>query len=115
MEEGWAAMIDRIIKPWVQGTKPALRYPSGTQYPNCHKDLDNQYFKQHNIPYSEQESYGYASGSPTLRQFVNVYAPLSEARTDSPPNYAAQLYKTLIANGVGITSIDEPMSNYIKV
>ena len=115
MEEGWAAMIDRIIKPWVQGTKPALRYPSGTQYPNCHKDLDNQYFKQHNIPYSEQESYGYVSGSPTLRQFVNVYAPLSEARTDSPPNYAAQLYKTLIANGVGITSIDEPMSNYIKV
>lgn len=115
MEEGWAAMIDRLIKPWIEGTKPALRYPSGTQYPNCHKDLDNQYFDQHSVAYTKQESYGYVSGSPTLRQFVNVYAPLSEARTDSPPSYAASLYKTLIANGVGITSIDEPMSNYIKV
>lgn len=106
-------MVDKIVRPWIQGTDQRLKYAGSTKLVNCFITEDNNYFKANSIAYTEQTSYSYQSGSPTLRQFINQYAPLTDR--NAPAEYIAQLYKTLKANGVGITSIDEPMSNYIKL
>lgn len=111
MAQGWKAMIDTVVVPFVQGTSRKLKYLGATKLINCYITEDNNYFKNNNIPFTVQDSYSYQSGSPTLRQFFNQYTPLP----GNCAQYIANMYKTLKNYGIGINSIDEPMSNYIKV
>ena len=109
---GWQGLQTQVVKPWVQGTSKKLTYTGATQYVQCFKDEDNDYFKQHNIPFEERARYGYLQGSPSLRQYIHQYAPASD--NNSPAQYIANVYLTLKNNGLVINSVDQPMDQYIK-
>lgn len=111
-KDGWDALINNFVNNWIINGK-LLPYAGSTVYPECFKDQDNQYFKANGIPITEGVSYNYVAGNtPTLRQYIYQFCPPSAL--DSTNGYIANVYKSLVAFGVNITSIDEPMTNYIK-
>jgi len=111
-KDGWDALINKFVTGWINN-KQLPPYAGSTVYPECFKEEDNQYFKSNGIPITEGVSYNYVPGSiPTLRQYIYQFCPPSSL--DSTSGYIANVYKSLVAFGVNITSIDEPMNNYIK-
>ena len=113
-KDGWDALINKYVKGWInQGN--LLPYAGCVVYPDCFKVTDNNYFKSVNIPYQEGIQYNYkAKEIPTLRQYLYQFCPPSAEGQDTTNGYIANVYTSLKSFGVNITSIDEPMTNYIK-
>jgi len=88
------------------GDSPSINYA------NCHTLETNAVLKAAGVKYNVSGPYNYAGGSPTLRQYINVYAPWGDV-PNNPANYIADIAVTMKINGYDI-NVDEPMSNYIK-
>jgi len=112
-KDGWDALINKFVTGWVKEGK-LLPYAGSTQYPDCFATDDNTKFKQLETPIQENISYNYkAKEIPTLRQYLYQFCPPSSAGTDSTVGYISNVAKSLKEYGLNISSIDEPMTNYI--
>ena len=112
-KDGWDALINKFVTGWIKN-KNLLPYAGSTQYPDCFATNDNVRFKQLETPIQENISYNYkAKETPTLRQYLYQFCPPSSAGTDSTVGYISSVAKSLKEYGLNISSIDEPMTNYI--
>ena len=110
-DEGIQALLDRYINQWIINKK-LPPFAGAVTLVNCFINKDNQYFASNNINYSDLTNYSYTQHSiPTLRQYFNQYAPLTDS--NNPTVYAASVYKTLKANNINVSSIDQPMTDFI--
>lgn len=107
-EEGWKGFLDDIFNKWVNSGLPAT---ASGKYPNCYIEQTNKLFKESNLKYKESTDYAYKKGSkPTLRQFINVYAPWGDK--NNPSNYIAAVATTLKGYGYDI-NVDDPMNTWV--
>lgn len=112
-KDGWNALINKYVTGWVKEGK-LLPYAGCTQYPDCFSTDDNIRFRKLETPITENISYNYkAKEIPTLRQYIYQFCPPSSAGSDSTVGYISNVAKSLKEYGLNITSIDEPMTNYI--
>lgn len=106
-KEGWQAYSDTYLTKWVNGSVTPTK---SAQYPDCYSSLSNQVFKTSGVKFTDKKSYNYISGSPTLRQYTNIYAPWGD--NNNPSNYCAVIAKTLKDYGVDI-NIDDNMNTWV--
>jgi len=107
--EGWRALHDRYFKDWVNGKVVAA---DSWKYPDCYKVDANKLFSNSNIGYNPNSDYNYKKlgDLPSLRQFVNIYAPWGD--NNNPNNYIGGIAKTLKEYGYNI-NVDDPMKNWL--
>jgi hypothetical protein len=107
--EGWRALHDRYFKEWVDGN---VVKADSWEYPNCNSDSANELFRESKIKFKAGGEYNYKKKGdlPSLRQFVNIYAPWGDG--NNPNNYIAGIAKALKDYGYDI-NVDEPMKSWI--
>ncbi len=105
---GWEAYNSDVLSRWVNGNVPAT---VSATYSNCYIKETNNVLKESNVKFKEQTNYAYTKGSkPTLRQFINIYAPWGD--NNNPSNYIAAVAATLKQYGYDI-DVDAPMSSWL--
>ncbi len=107
-EEGWLSFNDDVLTKWVNGKTPSTISAS---YVDCYSNETNEIFKESGVSFKELDDYNYKPKSnPTLRQFINIYAPWGD--NNNPSNYIAGVAKTLNDYGYNI-NVDEPMLTWL--
>ena len=105
---GWEAFYKEYLIDWTKGNVPPT---ASAKYSDCYTVETNKTLKESGIKYKELTTYNYKKGSkPTLRQFINIYAPWGD--DNNPSNYIAVVAATLKEYGYSI-DIDEPMSVWV--
>jgi len=78
---------------------------------DCYVADTNKLFKNGGVKYQDLGSYAYTKNtSPSLRQYINQYAPWGDK--NNPSNYALSTALTLKSYGFNV-DIDEPMNTWI--
>jgi hypothetical protein len=107
--EGWKAYADKYLGTWINGQVVAA---ASSKYASCYVDDSNKTFTSNNIPFTTAGNYDYKydGSSPTLRQFVNIYAPWGDS--NNPTNYIGELAVTLKDFGHNI-NVDAKMNTWL--
>lgn len=107
--DGWKALNQRYLTEWVNGDVPPT---ASAKYPNCYNVETNKYFDANKIKFKELEDYGYVNNyQPTLRQFINIYAPWGDK--NNPSQYIAHIALTLKDYGHAI-NVDDKIATWIS-
>ena len=106
-ERGWIE-----YSSYLQNKIQSIGGSAGTKFADCYVGESNITFQLAGVKYNPSGPYNNTGGKPTLRQYINVYAPWGDG-ANNPANYIANVAKTMKQFGYDI-SVDEPMVNYIK-
>lgn len=107
-KEGWEGFNDDVLTKWVNGKVPPTK---SATYVECYSDETNNIFEESGVDFKVLDDYNYTPKSnPTLRQFINIYAPWGD--NNNPSNYIAGVAKTLKDYGYNI-NVDDPMSTWL--
>ena len=106
-KEGWQAYSDTYLGTWVNGTVTPTK---SAQYPDCYSSASNKVFTDTGVKFTDKKTYNYKTGSPSLRQFSNIYAPWGD--NNNPTNYCAVIARTLKDFGTDI-NVDDKMNTWV--
>jgi hypothetical protein len=107
--EGWKAYADKYLGTWINGQVVAA---DSAKYSSCYVDDSNKTFTNNNIAFTTAGNYDYKydGSSPTLRQFINIYAPWGDS--NNPTNYIGELAVTMKDFGYNI-NVDAKMNTWL--
>lgn len=106
-KEGWQAYSDTYLGKWVNGSVTPTK---SAQYPDCYSSASNKVFTDSGVKFTDKKTYNYQTGSPSLRQFSNIYAPWGD--NNNPTNYCAVIARTLKDFGSDI-NVDDKMNTWV--
>ena len=107
-KEGWTRYLDDKLIKWSEGNPVPTKSAS---YVKCYDSESNEIFKKTGVKYKQNIEYNYSQGqSPTLRQYVNIYAPWGDS--NNPTNYCAAIAVTLKDYGYNI-NVDDKMNTWL--
>lgn len=107
-KDGWYAAYE-YFKLRVNGNVPNS---AGRVTVNNYIEESNDTFTKAGIDFYKLNNYKYTNGSPTLRQYINIYAPWGDG-SNNPANYIAGVAVQLKTLNNPI-NIDEPLNKYFK-
>lgn len=105
-KEGWEAYLGKLDK-WVDGTVTPTKSAS---FVDCYSSSSNIVFLDTNVLYTDKTNYNYKTGSPSLRQFCNIYAPWGDS--NNPTNYCATIAVTLKDYNY-VINVDDKMNEWV--
>lgn len=107
-KDGWYAAYE-YFKLRVNGNVPNA---AGRVTVNLYIEESNNTFSKAGIEFSKLTNYKYTNGSPTLRQYINIYTPWGDG-ANNPANYIAGVAVQLktLKNPI---NIDKPLNEYFK-
>ena len=104
-EEGWKDYSDYLGKRFKTG------WTWDSTKANCYLQETNKMFQETGLTFKSLQDYTYKRNtSPTLRQYINIYAPWGD--NNNPSNYMAAVAKTLLDYGYNI-DVDTIMSTWL--
>jgi hypothetical protein len=106
-KDGWLAYEKNL-----KSKTSVIGNSASNKYADCHTLETNAVLKASGVKYNISGPYNNTGGPPTLRQYINVYAPWSDVNTNNPANYIADIAFTMKYYGYN-NNVDEPMSNYL--
>ena len=106
-EDGWLA-----YSSYLKNKIKTIGNSAGAKFADCYVGESNVTFQLAGIKFNPSGPYNNTGNEPTLRQYINVYAPWGDG-LNNPSNYIAIIAATMKDFGYDI-SVDEKMVNYIK-